>query len=165
MSTERDRSCSLSPVPLLSLVAPGVGFEPTTLRLTAGCSAVELPRTVACPPRPSRDSRRTVARTFRLLRDAVRARVFTLLMASADDDLWHGVIHPAEAARAMDLAYDRLLDLADRERIDFRNGFRVEDLIRLATKLVSTTPDPQQQAQLRAAVRTFRAIRALDRAA
>jgi hypothetical protein len=86
-------------------------------------------------------------------------------MASADDDLWHGVIHPAEAARAMDLTYDRLLDLADRERIDYRNGFRVEDLIRLATKLVSTTPDPQQQAQLRAAVRTFRAIRALDRAA
>ena len=27
--------------------APGVGFEPTTLRLTAGCSAVELPRTVS----------------------------------------------------------------------------------------------------------------------
>lgn len=25
-------------------VAPRVGFEPTTLRLTAGCSAVELPR-------------------------------------------------------------------------------------------------------------------------
>ena len=25
-------------------MAPRVGFEPTTLRLTAGCSAVELPR-------------------------------------------------------------------------------------------------------------------------
>ena len=25
---------------------PCVGFEPTTLRLTAGCSAVELPRNV-----------------------------------------------------------------------------------------------------------------------
>lgn len=27
-------------------MAPRVGFEPTTLRLTAGCSAVELPRNV-----------------------------------------------------------------------------------------------------------------------
>ena len=27
-----------------SFMAPRVGFEPTTLRLTAGCSAVELPR-------------------------------------------------------------------------------------------------------------------------
>ena len=26
---------------------PGVGFEPTTLRLTAECSAIELPRTVS----------------------------------------------------------------------------------------------------------------------
>jgi hypothetical protein len=26
------------------LLAPRVGFEPTTLRLTAGCSTVELPR-------------------------------------------------------------------------------------------------------------------------
>jgi hypothetical protein len=30
-----------------SNVAPRVGFEPTTLRLTAGCSAVELPRNKA----------------------------------------------------------------------------------------------------------------------
>lgn len=28
----------------LKFLAPRVGFEPTTLRLTAGCSAVELPR-------------------------------------------------------------------------------------------------------------------------
>lgn len=28
-------------------MAPRVGFEPTTLRLTAGCSAVELPRNFA----------------------------------------------------------------------------------------------------------------------
>lgn len=27
-------------------MAPRVGFEPTTLRLTAGCSTVELPRKV-----------------------------------------------------------------------------------------------------------------------
>ncbi len=27
-----------------NLLAPRVGFEPTTLRLTAGCSTVELPR-------------------------------------------------------------------------------------------------------------------------
>ena len=27
-------------------MAPRVGFEPTTLRLTAGCSAVELPRNI-----------------------------------------------------------------------------------------------------------------------
>src|SRR5215468_5477143 len=32
-------------------MAPRVGFEPTTLRLTAGCSAVELPRNVAGPLR------------------------------------------------------------------------------------------------------------------
>ncbi len=28
------------------LMAPRVGLEPTTLRLTAGCSAIELPRNV-----------------------------------------------------------------------------------------------------------------------
>src|SRR6266850_2123670 len=32
-------------------MAPRVGFEPTTLRLTAGCSAVELPRNDAVGPR------------------------------------------------------------------------------------------------------------------
>ena len=31
---------------LEKILAPRVGFEPTTLRLTAGCSAVELPRNV-----------------------------------------------------------------------------------------------------------------------
>lgn len=31
---------------LVKVLAPRVGFEPTTLRLTAGCSAVELPRNV-----------------------------------------------------------------------------------------------------------------------
>ena len=29
-------------------MAPQVGFEPTTLRLTAGCSAIELLRSVVC---------------------------------------------------------------------------------------------------------------------
>src|SRR5207248_3362429 len=29
-------------------MAPQVGLEPTTLRLTAGCSAIELLRSVAC---------------------------------------------------------------------------------------------------------------------
>ena len=29
---------------IFKILAPRVGFEPTTLRLTAGCSAVELPR-------------------------------------------------------------------------------------------------------------------------
>lgn len=29
---------------IFEILAPRVGFEPTTLRLTAGCSAVELPR-------------------------------------------------------------------------------------------------------------------------
>src|SRR5258706_4110367 len=33
------------------MLAPRVGFEPTTLRLTAGCSAVELPRKVVWGPR------------------------------------------------------------------------------------------------------------------
>ena len=31
---------------IFEILAPRVGFEPTTLRLTAGCSAVELPRNV-----------------------------------------------------------------------------------------------------------------------
>ena len=35
-------------------MAPRVGFEPTTLRLTAGCSAVELPRNVAFGNSPTR---------------------------------------------------------------------------------------------------------------
>ena len=35
----------------LSKLAPRVGFEPTTLRLTAGCSAVELPRKSVCSRR------------------------------------------------------------------------------------------------------------------
>lgn len=32
---------------IFEILAPRVGFEPTTLRLTAGCSAVELPRNIA----------------------------------------------------------------------------------------------------------------------
>src|SRR6185436_17183578 len=35
----------------LRTLAPRVGFEPTTLRLTAGCSAVELPRNGLGSPR------------------------------------------------------------------------------------------------------------------
>ena len=34
----------------LGFLAPRVGFEPTTLRLTAGCSAVELPRNTCAFP-------------------------------------------------------------------------------------------------------------------
>jgi hypothetical protein len=32
-------------------MAPQVGFEPTTLRLTAECSAIELLRSVVCAPK------------------------------------------------------------------------------------------------------------------
>ena len=32
-------------------LAPRAGFEPATLRLTAGCSAVELPRNIGCAGR------------------------------------------------------------------------------------------------------------------
>ena len=35
---------------LAKFLAPRVGFEPTTLRLTAGCSAVELPRNACAFP-------------------------------------------------------------------------------------------------------------------
>ena len=39
----------ITPKPLdLLKVAPGVGFEPTTSRLTAGCSTAELPRIGTC---------------------------------------------------------------------------------------------------------------------
>jgi hypothetical protein len=37
--------CAVNP---LESLAPRVGFEPTTLRLTAECSTVELPRSVRC---------------------------------------------------------------------------------------------------------------------
>ena len=33
---------------VLKTLAPRVGFEPTTLRLTAECSTVELPRSSVC---------------------------------------------------------------------------------------------------------------------
>ena len=36
------------------ILAPRVGFEPTTLRLTAECSAVELPRNIGGASRPQR---------------------------------------------------------------------------------------------------------------
>jgi hypothetical protein len=35
-------------------MAPQVGLEPTTLRLTAGCSAIELLRSVECSARGTR---------------------------------------------------------------------------------------------------------------
>jgi hypothetical protein len=35
-------------------LAPQVGLEPTTLRLTAGCSAIELLRSVVCRERRER---------------------------------------------------------------------------------------------------------------
>ena len=38
----------------IRFMAPRVGFEPTTLRLTAECSAVELPRNIGGASRPQR---------------------------------------------------------------------------------------------------------------
>ena len=47
-NTNRTRFEHLCPRRVRTIkMAPRVGFEPTTLRLTAGCSAVELPRNVA----------------------------------------------------------------------------------------------------------------------
>ena len=44
-NTKRTRFEHLCPPQVRTIkMAPRVGFEPTTLRLTAGCSAVELPR-------------------------------------------------------------------------------------------------------------------------
>ena len=44
-NTKRTRFEHLYPPRVRTIkMAPRVGFEPTTLRLTAGCSAVELPR-------------------------------------------------------------------------------------------------------------------------
>lgn len=34
---------------IFEILAPRVGFEPTTLRLTAGCSAIELSRIIILP--------------------------------------------------------------------------------------------------------------------
>jgi hypothetical protein len=65
----------------------------------------------------------------------------------------------------MGLTYGRPLELADRERIDHRLGFQVDDLIRLSMKLAAVTPDAEEKARLRAATATFKAIRDLDRAA
>src|SRR5579864_4654264 len=44
---------------ILERMAPQVGLEPTTLRLTAGCSAIELLRSVGCCARrePASESR------------------------------------------------------------------------------------------------------------
>lgn len=33
-------------------MAPRVGIEPTTIRLTVGCSTAELPRNILCRPEP-----------------------------------------------------------------------------------------------------------------
>ena len=41
---ERTRLCAIS-----RRMAPRVGFEPTTSRLTAGCSTTELPRNIGAP--------------------------------------------------------------------------------------------------------------------
>ena len=56
-STDETRTKKLDEGVSLGKMAPQVGFEPTTLRLTAGCSAVELLRNTAG---------RTVARTRQL---------------------------------------------------------------------------------------------------
>ena len=46
---ERGGSCDY-PVKCLKRMAPQVGLEPTTLRLTAGCSAIELLRNLVVAP-------------------------------------------------------------------------------------------------------------------
>src|SRR5256885_16352462 len=51
----REKPPQLKELRGLSKLAPRVGFEPTTLRLTAGCSAVELPRN-----EPARGARRDI---------------------------------------------------------------------------------------------------------
>ena len=65
----------------------------------------------------------------------------------------------------MGLTYGRLLELAEREGVDHHLGFQVDDLIRLSMKLSATASNPTEKAELRAAVRTFRAFRDLDQAA
>lgn len=45
----------MSPFSTESKMAPRAGFEPATLRLTAGCSAVELPRNEVGRPERGRD--------------------------------------------------------------------------------------------------------------
>jgi hypothetical protein len=42
----------------------------------------------------------------------------------------------------MELTVERLVAVADQERIDRRVGFQVGDLINLAAKLSATTRDP-----------------------
>ena len=55
-------------------MAPQVGLEPTTLRLTAGCSAIELLRSVATRPR-----RGVHKLSISIISSGVAAENFTLL--------------------------------------------------------------------------------------
>jgi hypothetical protein len=75
------------------------------------------------------------------------------------NDLWRGVVSFYRASQIMDLSPERLRAIADRERIDGRLGFHVDDLIRLSAKLSAATRNPRRKARLRAAVSTFAAIR------
>jgi hypothetical protein len=74
-------------------------------------------------------------------------------------ELFRGVIRLHRAARIMGVSPEELGGAAERERIDRRLGFHVDDLIRLATKLSVTTRDPERKARLRAAVSTFIQLR------
>jgi hypothetical protein len=80
-------------------------------------------------------------------------------VSPTQDDLWRGVVGLHRAASIMGLSVERLVEIAERERVDRRLGFQVEDLIRLSAKLSATTRDPGQKARFRAAVSTFVAIR------
>src|SRR2546430_9314808 len=74
----REKSPQLKELRGLSELAPRVGFEPTTLRLTAGCSAVELPRKNPSGrrgPRTLRGSRRRSLATARSQGQASRRAV------------------------------------------------------------------------------------------
>ena len=57
-------------------LAPRVGFEPTTLRLTAECSTIELPRNEAEPPRTAGHAERRPARVSGTPRPVKRSTVW-----------------------------------------------------------------------------------------
>ena len=77
----------------------------------------------------------------------------------SSNDVWREVVSFYRASQLMGLSPERLRELAERERIDWRLGFHVEDLIRLSAKLSETTRNPKRRARLRAALSTFVAIR------
>ncbi len=60
-SVQSDRLSAGGARKLLKRMAPQVGFEPTTLRLTAGCSAIELLRNVSGGAKPNLNSNESTA--------------------------------------------------------------------------------------------------------